>query len=85
VSAPVVSEVPVLILKGLFDAATAPEWVDLITPDLPHAQVVDFPFTGHSVLGKSACAPAIMAAFLDHPMRTVDPACAARTTLAFSR
>lgn len=85
VSAPVVSEVPVLILKGLFDAATAPEWVDLITPDLPHAQVVAFPYTGHSVLGKSACAPAIMATFLDHPTRTVDPACAARTTLTLSR
>jgi pimeloyl-ACP methyl ester carboxylesterase len=85
VSAPVVSQLPVLILKGLFDAATAPEWVDLITADLPHAQVVAFPFTGHAVLGKSACAPAIMTAFLDHPTRPVDPACAARTTWTFSR
>ena len=85
VSAPIVSDVPVLILEGMFDAATAPEWVDLITPDLKNAQVVAFPFTGHSVLGKSACAPSIMAAFLDHPTRTVDPACAARTTLTFSR
>jgi hypothetical protein len=47
-----VSDVPVLILEGTFDAATAPEWVGLITPDLKNAQVVSFPFTGHAVLGK---------------------------------
>ena len=83
--APIVSDVPVLILEGTFDAATAPEWVDLITPDLKNAQVVAFPFTGHAVLGKSTCAPSIMAAFLDNPMKPVDPTCAAQTTLTFTR
>jgi pimeloyl-ACP methyl ester carboxylesterase len=85
VSAPIVSEIPVLILEGTFDAATAPAWVDLITPNLKNSQVVAFPFTGHAVLGKSACAPSIMAAFLDRPARPVDSTCAARTTLTFSR
>ena len=85
VSAPIVSDVPVLILEGAFDAATAPAWVDLITPDLKHAQVVVFPFTGHAVLGKSTCAPAIMAAFLDNPTKPVDHTCAAHTTLTFTR
>lgn len=84
-SAPVVSDVPVLVLEGTFDAATAPGWVELITPDLKHAQVVPFPFTGHSVLGKSTCAPAIMSAFLDDPTKPVDPTCAARTTVTFTR
>jgi pimeloyl-ACP methyl ester carboxylesterase len=79
------SDVPVLIMEGTFDAATAPGWVELITPDLKNAQVVPFPFTAHSVLGKSTCAPAIMAAFLDDPTRPVDPTCAARTTLTFTR
>ena len=32
VSAPIVSDVPVLILEGTFDAATAPEWVDADHP-----------------------------------------------------
>ena len=64
---------------------TAPEWVDLITPDLKNAQVVLFSFTGHGVLGKSTCAPSIMAAFLDDPMKPVDPTCAAQTTLTFTR
>lgn len=84
VSARIVSDVPVLVLEGSFDAATAPEWVDVITPDLKNAQVVPFPFTGHSVLGKSKCAPAIMAAFLDNPTQPVDSSCAAQTTLTFT-
>jgi pimeloyl-ACP methyl ester carboxylesterase len=84
VSAPIVSSVPVLILEGTFDAATAPEWVALIMRDLKNAQVVPFPFTGHSVLGKSKCALSIMAAFLDNPMKPVDPTCAARITLTFT-
>jgi pimeloyl-ACP methyl ester carboxylesterase len=85
VTAPTVSDVPVLILEGAFDAATAPEWVDLITPDLKNSQLVAFPFTGHSVLGKSTCALSIMAAFLDNPTKPVDQTCAAQTTLTFTR
>lgn len=85
VSTPIVSDVPVLILEGTFDAATAPEWVDLITPHLKNSQVVAFPFTGHGVLGKSTCAPSIMAAFLDNPTKPVDQTCAAQTTLTFTR
>jgi pimeloyl-ACP methyl ester carboxylesterase len=85
VIAPTVSNVPVLIIEGTFDAATAPEWVNLITPDLKNAKVVLFPFTGHSVLGKSTCALSIMAAFLDKPTKPVDHTCAAQTTLTFTR
>jgi len=84
VSAPIMSDVPVLILEGVFDAATAPEWVDVITPDLKNVQVVSFPFTGQSVLGKSTCALSTMSAFLHNPTRPVDPSCAARTTLKFT-
>lgn len=81
--APTVSDVPVLILEGTFDAATAPEWVDLVTPDLKRSQRVDFPFTGHSVLGKSSCALSVMTAFLDAPRQPVDDRCAAQTTVSF--
>ena len=82
-SAPIVSDVPVLILEGAFDAATAPEWVELITPDLKSSQVVSVPFTGHAVLGKSTCAVSIVNAFLDDPTKPVDASCAARITLMF--
>jgi pimeloyl-ACP methyl ester carboxylesterase len=84
VSARIVSDVPVLILEGTFDAATAPEWVNAITPDLKNAQVVLFPFTGHSVLGKSKCALSMMTAFLANPTKPVDPTCATQITLTFT-
>ncbi len=83
VGAPAVSDVPVLILEGSFDAATAPEWVGVVTPHLKNSQLVTFPFTGHAVLGKSQCAPSIMNAFLNSPMRPVDPTCAAQITVTF--
>lgn len=83
-SAPVVSDVPVLIMEGDFDAATAPEWVDLLTPTLSASQVVRFPFTGHAVLGKSQCAVDVMAAFLDNPTQPVDGSCAAAIQLTFT-
>jgi pimeloyl-ACP methyl ester carboxylesterase len=82
-SAPTVSDAPVLIMEGLLDAATNPAWVDLITPDLGNAQVVEFPLTGHSVLSKSACAQSVMTGFLDIPTQPVDGACAAADSLTF--
>ena len=81
---PVVSDVPVLIMEGDFDAATAPEWVDLVTPGLSKSQVVRFPFTGHATLGKSDCARAVMSAFLDDPTRPVDSSCTASIQLTFT-
>ena len=83
VGARTVSDVPVLIIEGSMDAATAPRWVDLVTPGLRNSQVVRFPHTGHSVLGKSACALSLMSAFLDDPNRAVDSACVAETLVTF--
>ena len=82
-SDPVVSEVPVLIIEGDFDAATAPEWVDLVTPGLPNSQVVKFPLTGHAVLGKSPCSIQVFTSFLDAPKQPVDGSCARSITLPF--
>lgn len=82
-TAPTVSDVPVLIMEGTLDAATAPEWVDIIRPGLPNSQYVEFPLTGHAVLDKSACAMTTMNGFLDDPGRQVDGACAAKMQLSF--
>lgn len=81
---PVVSDVPVLIMEGDFDAATAPQWVDLVTPGLSRSQVVHFPFTGHSTLNKSACAQDVMNAFLKDPTQQVDSSCTASMQLTFT-
>ena len=83
VIAPTVSDVPVLILEGAFDAATAPQWVDLITPDLPNSQVVTFPMTGHSVVSKSSCGLNLLNNFLADPMQQVDGSCVDQTLLTF--
>ena len=83
VIAPTVSDVPVLVLEGAFDAATAPEWVDLITPDLPNSQVVTFPMTGHSVVPKSSCGLNLLTSFLADRMQKVDGSCVDQTLLTF--
>ncbi len=80
---PVVSDVPVLTMEGDFDAATAPEWVGLVTPGLSAAQVVRFPFTGHSTLDKSDCARSVMRGFLADPTQPVDSSCTASMQLTF--
>lgn len=82
-TAPTVSDVPVLIIEGALDAATAPEWVDIVRPGLPRSQYVEFPLTGHSVLGKHPCAMTVMQAFLADPTAPVDGSCAAGTGFAF--
>ncbi|MET0863422.1 MAG: alpha/beta hydrolase [Nakamurella sp.] len=84
VISPTVSDVPVLIVEGAFDAATAPDWVNLITPDLPNSQLVTFPMTGHSIMGKSACALSLLNSFLDDPAQQVDSSCVAQTLLTFT-
>ena len=80
---PVVSDVPVLILEGTFDSATAPSWVNLITPGLKANQFVSMPFTGHAVYGKSPCSVQITAAFLANPTQPVDQTCAQQFTRPF--
>ena len=80
---PVVSDVPILILEGAFDAATAPSWVGLITPGLKAHQLVPVPFTGHSVYGKSPCAAQIAAGFLANPTQPVDKTCTEQATRPF--
>lgn len=80
---PVVSDVPVLILEGAFDAATAPSWVGLVTPGLKAHQLVPMPFTGHSVYGKSPCAAQIAAGFLASPTQAVDKSCTDQATRPF--
>ena len=77
---PVVSDVPVLILKGAFDSATAASWVNLITLGLKANQLVSMRFTGHAVYGKSPCAAQIAAGFLLNPTQPVDKSCTAQAT-----
>jgi pimeloyl-ACP methyl ester carboxylesterase len=78
----VVSDVPVLILEGEADAATAPAWLDELG-GLAASKRVDFPRTGHGVLDKHQCARDIMAAFLADPAAEVDSSCVAAIEIPF--
>ncbi len=71
----VVSDVPVLIMGGTFDAVTAPSWQDAATPGLNASQVVNFPGLGHQVFLQSGCPVSVMRAFIAAPDEPVDQTC----------
>jgi len=74
--APVTSELPVLLLNGGLDPATAPENARLVETELPNSQYVLFPGGGH-VQAQNPCAVAIIAAFAADPTAPVDTSCIA--------
>ncbi|CAN5870538.1 hypothetical protein BH10CHL1_BH10CHL1_45990 [soil metagenome] len=72
--APVVSDLPVLLLNGGLDPATAAHLAHQLEPGLPNSQYVLFPSRGH-VQSQFPCATGIMAAFAKQPMTKVDTSC----------
>lgn len=77
VDAPVVSDIPTLVLSGRFDPITPPEFGDVVARSLSRAYVYTFPDTGHSAVGSSACADSLLRAFLDDPLQPPDAGCVA--------
>ncbi|NJN67175.1 MAG: alpha/beta fold hydrolase [Chloroflexaceae bacterium] len=74
-NAPVVSEVPALILAGEYDPITPPAWGRLVAETLSHSSVYEFPGTGHAVITRGACPQSLIRAFLDNPMQPPDGEC----------
>lgn len=72
--APVKSDLPVLLLNGGLDPATAAHLAHQLEPGLPNSQYVLFPGRGH-VQSQFPCAVGIMAAFAKQPMAKVDTSC----------
>ncbi|MFQ3681055.1 alpha/beta hydrolase [Roseiflexus sp.] len=75
VDAPVVSDIPTLVLSGRFDPITPPEFGDIAARTLSRAYVYTFPDIGHGAVSASACADAILKAFLDNPAQRPDSSC----------
>ena len=73
--APVVSDVPALLLAGEFDPATPVEYARQAAATLSRAQLFVFPAAGHAVLWSEACADDIVAAFLAAPHERPDTGC----------
>ncbi len=76
---PVASDVPVLFFVGDRDSITPPEYSRRAMRRLPHAQLVDVPWSGHLPIGLShlECFDAIELAFLKDPYARVDASCVA--------
>ena len=72
--APVVADIPVLLLNGGLDPVTPPDNARLVAAELPNSQYVLFPGSGH-VQAQSPCAVAIIAAFAADPTAPVDTSC----------
>jgi pimeloyl-ACP methyl ester carboxylesterase len=81
--APVVSDIPTLILSGEFDPNTPPGGGDLVAETLSHSYVYTFPGITHGALSDSPCAQSITLEFLDDPTRAPDAGCIADMRLQF--
>jgi pimeloyl-ACP methyl ester carboxylesterase len=71
---PVVSDIPALVFAGEYDPITRPQYGELVASHLSHSSFLEFPGTGHGVLG-AGCATDIVTQFLANPTQPVDGSC----------
>lgn len=71
-NAPITSDVPALLLTGLYDPITPPQYARLAGSRLVNSYYFEFLSAGHDVLSNEPCAGEVAKAFLDDP--TVMPA-----------
>jgi len=76
-AAPVVSDVPALILAGEYDPLTPPRYGGIAGRTLQRSLRLTFPGIGHGVQRTAPCAHAIMVAFLAAPGQPPDASCIA--------
>jgi len=75
--APVVSDVPTLILAGEYDPLTPPSYAEIMSRTLRNGRWFEFPGIGHAVERSSSCAHAMMIDFLAAPQLGPDARCIA--------
>jgi len=66
VTAPVVSDVPALLLAGEYDPITPARWADTAAATLRQSEVYHVRGTGHAVITRGACVRKVIGTFLDH-------------------
>ncbi len=64
---PVVSDLPTLVMSGLFDPVTPPTYGRMAASHLVNAFYLEFGGMGHDLIGNDACANLIAEKFLDDP------------------
>jgi pimeloyl-ACP methyl ester carboxylesterase len=77
VEAPVVSEVPALVLVGQYDPVHPRASSEAIVDGLSHATLVEIPGLGHGTVGVDPCPTSLVRLFLDEPGAPVDTGCVA--------
>lgn len=75
VDAPVVSDIPTLLLAGRFDPVTPPAFALAAAAGLSRATVLVHPTAAHGVAFQDTCVNDIIASFLDNPTGTPDSNC----------
>jgi pimeloyl-ACP methyl ester carboxylesterase len=77
--APVVSDIPTLIIAGGLDRAVPEEWIGLAEEGLSNAYSYLFPAMAHTGVGYVPCARSVVQDFLEDPMTEPDTTCIAET------
>lgn len=72
---PVTSDVPALLLTGVYDPITPPAWAALAAETLPQGQTIVVPGVGHGAIGSSTCVAQMAAVYLDAPTEPVNAIC----------
>jgi pimeloyl-ACP methyl ester carboxylesterase len=70
-----VSDIPTLLLSGMYDPITPPSWAELTAETLSHHYLYEFPNLSHGVMRSNSCALQMGLAFLDDPLLAPESIC----------
>ena len=71
-AAAVTTDVPILMLRGEYDAFSPRDPVQLARSAMPNAHIVGVPYVGHDVFGTHDCVRDVRNAWLSNPQRSPD-------------
>jgi pimeloyl-ACP methyl ester carboxylesterase len=77
IDAPVSSDIPILLLSGIFDPITPPAFAEEAAVTLAQSYNYTFPQSGHSAALSGPCSKQIIRDFLDNPTVEPDTSCIA--------
>jgi hypothetical protein len=80
-NAPVVSDIPTLVLAGQYDPITPPGWGRQAAETLRNSYFYEFPGFGHGISVLGDCPTNLTLAFLNDPTSTPDASCIAQIGL----
>jgi pimeloyl-ACP methyl ester carboxylesterase len=83
-TAPVVSNVPTLVLTGQFDPITPPVYGQETVSTLSRGQWINIPFAGHSQIDAGDCPVLLGVSFINNPTETLDTSCVAGMPVRFA-